>query len=143
MAAALADNPKVLDVVQGDQMILPGESYSVEVKASGDRGRLSLAGMFVTTNDAFYGLDSLPLFGDGPKRRMVYGTVYDAGSEANNEDCDFIPGPPCGNGGVRDTDGAEGFVHIHRGIQGVGDLNAADMDWRNPGVEIEIVRTRK
>ena len=46
--------------------------------------------------------------------------AYDAGSEYNSEDCAFIPGPPFGNGGVRDTDGAEGYVQILSGIHGIG-----------------------
>jgi hypothetical protein len=66
--------------------------------------------------------------------------AYDAGSEANNEDGDFIPGPPFGSGGVRDTEGAEGFVHIHSGVHGIADLDPAIYDWRNPTAEIRITR---
>jgi hypothetical protein len=29
-------------------------------------------------------------------------------------------------------------VHIHRGIQGVGDLPKADLDWRNPVALVTI-----
>jgi outer membrane protein assembly factor BamB len=36
--------------------------------------------------------------------------------------------------------GSERFVHIHRGIQGGGDLNAADHDWRNPVAQIVVRR---
>ena len=50
----------------------------------------------------------------------------------------FIPGPPCGNAGVRDTGNAEGFVHVHAGVHGIGDLVAADHDWRNPVAKITI-----
>ncbi|CAN0274168.1 unnamed protein product, partial [Laminaria digitata] len=30
----------------------------------------------------------------------------------------------------------EGVVHIQRGFHGVGDLSAANYDWRNPVAEI-------
>jgi hypothetical protein len=68
----------------------------------------------------------------------VYANAYDAGSEANAELCEHIPGPPCGNGGVRNIEGAEGYVHIHAGIHGIGDLEPDKADWRNPVVEIRI-----
>ena len=64
--------------------------------------------------------------------------AYDAGSESNNEDCDFIPGPPCDNPLVRDTANAEGYVHVHAGIHGVGDLVPATHDWRNPVAAISM-----
>ena len=48
-----------------------------------------------------------------------------------------IPGPPF-DGSMRDILDAEGFVHIHPGIHGVGDLDASMYDWRNPGVMVTI-----
>jgi hypothetical protein len=37
----------------------------------------------------------------------------------------------------------EGYVHIHTGIHGIGDLLTAAMyDWRNPVAEITIRRTK-
>jgi hypothetical protein len=38
--------------------------------------------------------------------------------------------------------GGEGFVHVHRGIHGVGDLKPIGRDWRNPvaTVSIRLVR---
>jgi len=41
----------------------------------------------------------------------------------------------------RGQDG-EGRVLIHRGIQGVGQLNPSMFDWRNPGAKITIKRIR-
>jgi hypothetical protein len=94
--------------------------------------------MLVTTNDAFFALNGaeVPLV-----RSFEYASpAYDAGSEANNESCAFIPGPPCGKAGVRATEGAEGYVHIHAGIHGVGDLVPAERDWRNPVAKITLRR---
>jgi hypothetical protein len=99
--------------------------------------------MLVTTNDAFYGLNSvtpsllLPFSGTGT-RGNYFSPAYDAGTEFNSEDCQYIPGPPCGNGGVHDPSAAEGFVHIHPGIYGGADLDPKALDWRNPVAKITI-----
>jgi len=66
--------------------------------------------------------------------------AYDAGSEANTESCEHIPGPPCMNPEMRVTDGAEGFVYIHPGISGEGDLTESGYDWRNPVARFVIER---
>jgi hypothetical protein len=92
--------------------------------------------MLVTTNDAFFSARTwVPFIG-----KTIYAQAWDAGSEANTQDCDHIPGPPCGNGGVRVEDGAEGYVYVHAGIQARGSLDPAVHDWRNPVAKIEIRR---
>jgi len=48
--------------------------------------------------------------------------------------------PPCGNKFFRDTAGAEGFVHVHSGIHGIGDLDPETLDWHNPVAEVTIRR---
>lgn len=121
--------------------ILPGETASVRVEGDPWRfNRISMAGMLVITNDAFFGLNGvrLPAFGG----QTEFSPAYDAGSEANNELCAFIPGPPCNNAGVRATDDAEGFVHIHAGIHGIGDLSPSAYDWRDQVAVIRIRRVR-
>jgi len=123
--------------------IPPAASISVEVQIQGSAKMLSVAGMLVSTNDAFVGLDGLALpFGlfNSSRGMTADAHAYDAGSEANTESCDHIPGPPCGNPGMRVTDGAEGFIHVHRGIQGTGDLDATMKDWNNPVARIRIER---
>lgn len=138
----LAMSPNVGDYAIGDGPFLPGQSVVVEVEAKGAFNRISVVGMLATTNDAFYGVT-----GAGPVYPYAFGAqklavpAYDAGTEHNSEDCDYIPGPPCGNPGVRDTDGAEGFVTVHSGVHGVGDLPPWTSDWRNPVaiVTIELV----
>jgi hypothetical protein len=120
--------------------ILPGESASMVINAFGQFNNVSMAGMLVTTNDAFYALNGV----EGPrganKTVTYYSPGYDAGSEANTEMCAHIPGPPCGNALVRVTNGAEGYVHIHAGIHGGADLDPAQHDWRNPVAKITIER---
>jgi hypothetical protein len=125
-------------------VILPGETAKIRIDGGSGRGgrfdRISMAGMLVITNDAFFGLDRVLAPHHGTK--AVRSAAYDAGSEANNEDCRFIPGPPCGNGGVRATKDAEGYVHIHAGIHGIKDLSAAKFDWRSDVALIRIRRVR-
>ena len=135
------------DYAIADGVVMPGQSVTLDLDAGRGCRVLSLVSMLVTTNDGFVGLDSTPLHGCGvaitPSRnhRMaVDAAAYDAGSEANTESCDHIPGPPCGNPGVRVTEGAEGYVHVHAGIHGIADLMPAMQDWRNPAAEVWITR---
>lgn len=129
----------VLDVAVGDGPLMPGESTTVEVQARGKTVFLSAVGMLGTTNDAFFGLDGFFL-GGHPWDRHVLVPAYDAGSEENNELCEFVPGPPCGGIGNRATAEAEGFVTVHSGIHGIGDLAPEDLGWHNPVVRIDVTR---
>ncbi len=118
--------------------ILPGETAKIVVEGGGWFNQVSMVGMLVITNDAFFGLSGMDLPRYGGKH--VRSPAYDAGSEANNEKCAYIPGPPCGSAMVRMTAGAEGYVHVHAGIHGVGDLAAADYDWRS---DVAMIRVRR
>ena len=143
LVAALSGDKNVKDVqiiLGTGGPIMPGESASVVVGTGGKFRNVTLVGMLVTTNDAFFALNGVR----GPKRGSdtYHLPAYDAGSEANNESCDFIPGPPCGNPNVRDTGKAEGYVHIHAGIHGIGDLEPDEHDWRNPVAKVTIRRLK-
>lgn len=133
-ADALAE---VSDVAIAGGAVMPGHSVTLTVETTQKHPLISLAGMFASSNDAFMALNSKAL-DFSASSTTHYATVYDAGSEANSEDCQYIPGPPCGNGGVRDTDNAEGFVHVHSGIHGIKDLQAAQYSWNYPGAVITI-----
>ncbi len=134
----VATLPSVLDYTVATVPLMPGESVTLEITTRGHFRFISALGMLATTNDAFFAIQGVRVPVRGEKN--VKAEAYDAGSEANNEDCDFIPGPPCGNAGVRDTDNAEGYVHIHAGIHGISDLDPAMHDWRNPVATITIRR---
>ena len=115
-----------------------GNTVSFEIAAERRVRRLSLAAMILPTNDAFVAVDSvrLPRYGS----ISVYALGYDAGSEGNDELCASIPGPLCGDDG--EGPAGEGFVHVSRGIQGIGDVPAAEYDWRNPVAKVTITRIR-
>jgi len=132
----------VLDIAVADGMVFPGESITVEVGITPRQSLISLAGMMVSTNDAFFALNGVgvELRGYQPFRLVTAARAYDAGSEANTESCEHIPGPPCGNPGVRVPEGSEGFVYVHSGIHGIGDLEPSMKDWNNPVAVITIQR---
>jgi|SRR5919106_1489217 hypothetical protein len=144
LANLLSGMPEVKDVVTGTGLTNPGESVTLTVKTRGRFNHLSTAAMLIPTNDGFFALNGVK----GPKGRHVltlFSPSYDAGSERNDERCASIPGPSfdeCGGSGDggKPTGGEEGYVHIHAGIHGIGDLNAAERDWRNPVAKITIRR---
>lgn len=142
LEAALKAMNHVADVQDSGGPLLPGDSVTVVVKARHGARRISLAAMMLPTNDGFIALDSVK----APKRgtQIYYSPGYDAGTEPNDELCVNIPGPICGGKGLspdEDPDD-EGYVHIHRGMHGVGDLllQPAVYDWRNPVARITVTR---
>ena len=141
LAAVLAANPNVLDSATIPGLLAPGKSVTVKIKMGDGFANISMAAMLVPTNDGFFALNGVP----GPKGKKmlsVESPAYDAGSEPNDELCASIPGPVCRGEGATPNDGGEGFVHIHAGIHGIGNLPAADRDWRNPVARITIQRVR-
>ena len=143
---ALQASRRVGDTTTADGPLGPGQSVTLKVRTSGRFDRVSLAGMLVPTNDAFVAVNGVR----GPRGRApvrLRMPAYDAGSEANDELCANIPGPPtvCTGEGVSapDPTSDEGFVHIHRGIHGIGDLDESVYDWRNPVADIVIRRVSR
>ena len=131
------DDPSVFDIQVGGDVILPGATMTIEIEATSQFRYVSLAGMLVTTNDTFFAARGIRASTGGGATVLSPG--YDAGSEENNEDCAFIPGPPCGNAGVG-TGSSEGFVHINSGIHGIASLAPAEFDWRNPVAFVSVQR---
>ena len=131
-----------LDVQHSGGLLGPGQSVTVVVEAARGARYISLASMLLPTNDGFVALDGVDA---GWRQASIhFSPGYDAGSEANDELCASIPGPTCGGAGLSPVPSPddEGYVHIHRGIHGIGDLAAATYDWRNPVAKISIVRVR-
>lgn len=120
--------------------VAPGASATVQVKVRGDFDHITLAGMLIPTNDGFVAIDGARV----PRHRhtrVLYVPAYDAGTEINDERCANIPGPFCGGEGLSAA-GGEGYVHVHGGIHGIGDLDPARFDWRNPVARVRIERVR-
>ncbi len=129
----LESTSAVYDVVAGTNVVFPGDSVTFELTADSSSMYITAVGMLAQTNDGFFGLNSAMLPMEG--MAVFYGSVYDAGSEANNENGDYIPGL---GGSKRATNNSEKFVHIHAGVHGIADLLPEMYDWRNPAVKITV-----
>lgn len=137
MSALMGFPEEVTDMQVGDGLLMPGDSQTITLE--GDPGSfLTLVNMLIPTNDAFLGVNALILPESGSVTHRA--TVYDAGSETNDEDCLNIPGPVCGGEGGSPADDGEGFIHVHSGIHGIGDLDAATYDWNNPAAIVTITK---
>ena len=144
LATLLSTMPEVLQVVSGSGLTDPGKSVTLIVETRGAFDHISVAAMLIPTNDGFFAINGV----EGPKGKethTLFSPAYDAGSERNDELCASIPGPfftECGGpgGGAVTAGGEEGFAHIHAGIHGIGDLIAAERDWRNPVARVKIRR---
>lgn len=116
--------------------LFPGQTLEFKIRVSGKYPLLTTAAMAINTNDAFIavnGVEAVPGW-------SAFLPGLDAGSEENNELCSSIPGPGCpeDSGNERSPPG-EGFVHVHRGFFGIGDLLPGDRyDWRNPMAYVSI-----
>jgi len=144
LSMRMSMNPNVGDIMTSEGMLGPGETTTVIIPRSGRFNYISLAAMMLPTNDGFIALNGVhaPL---GRKTIMYLSPAYDAGSEENDESCAHIPGPfGCDGMGepYNADDDVEGFVHIHSGMHGIGDLDEAVYDWRNPVARIVIRKVR-
>ena len=125
--------------------IMPGASKTVEIETKGHFRLLSVAAMLVSSNDAFLAIRGV--YARSWKDEAVDARAYDAGSELNSELCEFVPGPtttdPCSTPEIgHDPSTPEGYVYIHSGIHGMGDLDPADFDWQNPAATILVQRVK-
>ncbi len=134
LAAYLKDYGIAYDTVSSGALLAPGDSVTVRVRTQGQFRYISVVSMLIPTNDAFFAVNNIKA---PNKYRMVMANTYDAGSELNDELCANMPGPFCGGEGYNPNDG-EGFVHIHPGVSGVGDLTSGQFNWNNPTARVVI-----
>ena len=144
LKAALSALPDTAQVVTGNGLTNPGASVTLIVDGRRGFGFLSVAAMLIPTNDAFFALNGVAL-PRGNDVLTLTAPAYDSGSERNDELCVSIPGPSfaeCGGsgGGAAPAGAEEGYVHVHAGIHGIGNLPAAMRDWRNPVALISVRR---
>ena len=120
--------------------LLPGKSITFKMQTSSMFPFISLASMAINTNDCFAGFNRI----NPSDRLLLESPGYDSGTETNDELCVNIPGPACSafpkTNRTDLNDDGEGFVHVHRGMHGVGDLDAAEYDWRNPMLRVQFSR---
>lgn len=138
----LTSSGAAYDIATNGALLAPGASTTIMVKMAHDFNHITVTSMMIPSNDAFIAVNGL----QGPTKKhhskVIMSPAYDAGSEPNDELCANIPGPVCGGAGGSPDAGGEGYVHIHAGIHGIGDLSSADYDWRNPTAKIVIKRMK-
>jgi len=141
MAEKLLAMPGVTDAqVSTSGLTFPGKTTTLIVKAKRGRDVVSIGSMLGATNDAFFAVSNVALPKKG--RAVTYeANVYDAGSETNDELSSTVAG--LGGEGYSPDDSGEGFVHIHNGIHGIGNLVPAIHGWNNPAAKIVIERMKK
>ncbi|CAM9326079.1 unnamed protein product [Ectocarpus sp. 8 AP-2014] len=131
--------PYICGAVVAEGPVFPGETWRGQLDVDPyicPNPVYSVVTMLINTNDAFVGIDSDTLVLGSTK---AFPPAFDAGTEVNDERCSNIPGPGCPAGSGNNQNGpGEGYIHVHRGVHGVGDLEEASYDWRNPVAEIYI-----
>lgn len=141
MISLLQDSEDVLDIQNSEARLDPGESVTLTVNGNTTNSRISAAGVLNPTNDGFFSILGMKLPPKKNKTKVGTAIAYDAGSELNDESCASIPGPLCDGEGLSTNTLGEGFIHVHAGIHGIGDLIEAERDWRNPVARIAIIQT--
>jgi hypothetical protein len=141
LAAELDASDDVYDTSSSEGLLAPGESVTITVKGKKDFRYISLVSMLIPTNDAFIGISGVKVPRKSNSPLTVPVIAYDAGTEENDESCANIPGPVCGGEGLSAAHG-EGFIHVHSGIHGTGDLAAETYDWNNPAASLTIERMK-
>jgi len=146
---ALKDsNDYVYQTLSGNGLVLPGSSDSVTFTVDPHKaGYVSVASMFVNTNDAFVGETGLSLkslaVGESYEMSM---NVWDSGTELNDELAATIPGPAGGGEGFNATrNDTNDVVAFHAGVISKDDGLAnsalsANHRFLNPGAKLTITR---
>ena len=131
LIATLTGAPGVVSVSHWDTggPIPPRNGYRGNVSAL-DGTAISVVGMFACTNDAYIVATAhVMTYGDAIHETTSVATVFDSGSENNDETAATVP---ClGGGEAALSEGAgENERSEHPGITGEGDLNPAIHAWR-------------
>lgn len=167
LVEALSANPKVehafsVPAAQDfparlyDGVLCPGREIKTTIQAK-PGNRFTMAAMLFPSNDGFVALNGVELPQD-KFPRTYFSQVYDAGSETNDELCNHMPGlpelPGCpaaepdanSDPNIPDPNTAggpgigEGFINIHSGIHGIGDLKANEFDCRANVIQVTVRR---
>ncbi|RBW41591.1 hypothetical protein DS885_16310 [Psychromonas sp. B3M02] len=152
----LSDTSFILSSASASGGITYGTSTSITVSYTDNVKYLSFVSMLGNSNDAFTGLNQVDLTDLALNDSVTYQTVaYDAGTEANTETADTVPGP-ASNAASSDGTAGEAFnaerddidiVTMHPGIVSSDDgLTTSALTYQqkfdNPVMSVTITRTR-
>jgi hypothetical protein len=105
--------------------------------------------MLIGTNDGIVGLDTVELPTAVNESKTLYANGYDVGTEQNTEVfADMVPpaktlivgGEPEGTTESDPAIAEDDVIRPHTGIQGVGDMDPAVYDWREPAALVQVER---
>ncbi len=145
----LLNDSNALATKSADGVLVPGSSTTITITTTdANASYLTLATMLVNTNDAFSGLtgvDLSMLTVDMTKSLNL--SVYDAGTEANNELAGTIPGPADGGTGFDMTRDDIDLITYHAGVVSQDDGLSTSVltqahKFDNPAVNVTITRTK-
>ncbi len=139
----------------GAGIVTPGSDETLELEIMDDvSGTLSISvlSMLVNTNDAFIGLNAKNIASLDVNESIEFDlNTYDAGTEANSETADTVPGPAA-TGGLREgfnaaRDDIRDAVHMHAGVvtldDGLAESALSQLHrWDNPVARVQITRTQ-
>ena len=135
----------------GSGVLFSGKSATYEIMTETDLElELTVLTMLENTNDGFTGIGnySIASLAEG-ESITITGPVWDAGTEANTETADTVPGPATGGGGAagyKDArDDLVDKVTFHPGVisrEGGLETSALNESHRfdNPAIQIQITR---
>lgn len=148
MQEALSNN-FVVNTAAGDSVIPPNTSQTVNIRAGHSHSlEISLASMLADTNDAYTGINNWVIGNlDVGESASAMTRVFDAGTEANTESGDSIPGPSStvGAAGGYSEDTNDGVVTIHPGVVTADDgLSTSALDeskrWLSYAAKVVVTR---
>lgn len=140
---------KVGHVMTDPGLLEPGKTTTFEINGHDNHNQLTFAAMLLPTNDTFVALLGMTLPAQGSV--SYFALAYDAGTEANDQNCAHIPGPRCGGEAhSMASDMDEGFVYISNGFHDLGHmddegneiLGSKLYDWRDSVAQITIKRIK-
>jgi len=139
----------VVNTAIGNSVILPDTSASLSITAPHSHSlEISLASMLADTNDAYTGANHWVIGNlDVGESLSTMTRVFDAGTEANTETGDTIPGPSStvGASGGYSDDSNDGPITIHPGVVTADDgLGSSALDeskrWLSYAAKVVVTR---
>lgn len=131
----------------GDSGIAPGDSQTISITVQDiTDAKLTIAAMLGNTNDTFSGLSAWDLsqleVGDS---WTTTSPAYDAGTEANTETAQTVPGPAASGEGFNPKRNDTGYISMHPGVVSSDDglttsVLTSQHKFDNPVIRIEVKR---
>ena len=133
----------IATTIGGTKLIKPSEKDTVMIESQ-EAECISVASMFVNTNDGFVGINCVNVSKmQVNDKKIAYLTAYDAGTEANSETKETVAGQK--GEGFNATRDDKDFISVHSGVITKDDGLATSAltqnnKWDNPSAFVMIER---